>query len=296
MDSTPLSSTPAPPKAAPKRGHVPQYKLLFTEPKQVLQFDFMDGFRAEVVKGVTPSLLITHGFMLGSNYFPQQIGNSVYNLSIDVMKRTARVNATLDSMWHINGVVHGFLRPNLMGTLQMQTSRNPAEDRVVGELAYTGPDYTLNADVMVGRHVGFSYSQYVNKDWTMGLEAKYQLLDRDLSYAVSAKYDVGSNLIGGTISNQRILEAYYLKRASKRTKVVSMLRMDFENWKSELDVGCMYTFKSGKMHMSLNSSGILQSYIEEYVSRSIIMTLGIMHNIPTKQSSIGFSTKLILGI
>ena len=66
---------------------------------------------------------------------------------------------------------------------------------------------------------------------------------------------------GGTISNQRILEAYYLKRASKRTKVVSMLRMDFENWKSELDVGCMYTFKSGKMHMSLNSSGILQSYI-----------------------------------
>lgn len=108
----------------------------------------------------------------------------------------------------------------------------------------------------------------------MGLEAKYQLLDRDLSYAVSAKYDVGSNLIGtffffsffllrtgGTISNQRILEAYYLKRASKRTKVVSMLRMDFENWKSELDVGCMYTFKSGKMHMMLNSSGILQSYI-----------------------------------
>ena len=49
---------------------------------------------------------------------------------------------------------------------------------------------------MVGRHVGFSYSQYVNKDWTMGLEAKYQLLDCDLSYAVSAKYDVGSNLIG----------------------------------------------------------------------------------------------------
>ena len=32
------------------------------------------------------------------------------------------------------------------------------------------------------------------------------------------------------------------------------------------------------------------------MSRSIIMTLGIMHNIPTKQSSIGFSTKLILGI
>ncbi|CBK21086.2 uncharacterized protein [Blastocystis hominis] len=61
MDSTPSSPTPAPPKAAPQRGHVPQYKLLFTEPKQVLQFDFMDGFRAEVVKGVTPALMITHG-------------------------------------------------------------------------------------------------------------------------------------------------------------------------------------------------------------------------------------------
>lgn len=107
----------------------------------------------------------------------------------------------------------------------------------------------------------------------MGLEAKFQIPDRDLSYAVSAKYDVGSNLIGtffsfsfflctgGTLSNQRILETYYMKRASNRTKLVSMLRMDFENWKSELEVGCMYTFKSGKMHMTLNSSGILQSYI-----------------------------------
>ncbi|CBK21087.2 uncharacterized protein [Blastocystis hominis] len=72
--------------------------------------------------------------------------------------------------------------------------------------------------------------------------------------------------------------------------------MDFENWRSELEVGCMYTFKSGKMHMTLNSSGILQSYIEEYVSRSLIMTLGVMHNIPSKQSHIGFSTKIILGI
>ena len=35
----------------------------------------------------------------------------------------------------------------------------------------------------------------------MGLEAKYQLLDRDLSYAVSAKYDVGSNLIGTFFSS-----------------------------------------------------------------------------------------------
>lgn len=49
---------------------------------------------------------------------------------------------------------------------------------------------------MIGRQVGFSYSQYITKDWTMGLEAKFQIPDRDLSYAVSAKYDVGSNLIG----------------------------------------------------------------------------------------------------
>lgn len=32
------------------------------------------------------------------------------------------------------------------------------------------------------------------------------------------------------------------------------------------------------------------------MSRSLIMTLGVMHNIPSKQSHIGFSTKIILGI
>ena len=40
-----------------------------------------------------------------------------------------------------------------------------------------------------------------------------------------------------------------------------MLKMDFEDWKSELEVGCGYSFKSGKMNMTLNSSGILKSYI-----------------------------------
>ena len=66
-------------------------------------------------------------------------------------------------MWHISGVVHGFLRPNLMGTLQiqvaidslslsLQTSRNPAEDRVVGELAYTGPVSFLAARLPLGLH------------------------------------------------------------------------------------------------------------------------------------------------
>lgn len=61
IQSAPTPATPAPPKAAPKRGHVSQYKLMFSDPKQVLQFDFMDGFRAEVVKGVSPALMITHG-------------------------------------------------------------------------------------------------------------------------------------------------------------------------------------------------------------------------------------------
>ena len=58
-----------------------------------------------------------------------------------------------------------------------------------------------------------------------------------------------------------MLEAYYLRRASKKTSLVSMLKMDFEDWKSELEVGCGYSFKSGKMNMTLNSSGILKSYI-----------------------------------
>lgn len=35
----------------------------------------------------------------------------------------------------------------------------------------------------------------------MGLEARYQLLDRDLSYAVSGKYDMGSSLIGTFFSS-----------------------------------------------------------------------------------------------
>ena len=52
-----------------------------------------------------------------------------------------------------------------------------------------------------------------------------------------------------------------MKRASKKTQLVSKLAVDFSNRMSELQVGCLYTFKSGKMYMTLTSSGHLQSFI-----------------------------------
>ena len=66
---------------------------------------------------------------------------------------------------------------------------------------------------------------------------------------------------GATVSSTKQMEAWYMKRASKKTQLVSKLAVDFSNRMSELQVGCLYTFKSGKMYMTLTSSGHLQSFI-----------------------------------
>ena len=57
------------------------------------------------------------------------------------------------------------------------------------------------------------------------------------------------------------MEAYYASNPSKRTKLVSKLTVDFNNRMSEMQVGALFMFKSGRMHMSLTSSGHLQTLI-----------------------------------
>lgn len=86
----------APAKSTPKRAYPGTYDNLFMDAKSVVMVDILDGFRASIMKQVTPFFAITHEYefafgvaygcrlMLGSQYFPREIGNSLYNLSIDV--------------------------------------------------------------------------------------------------------------------------------------------------------------------------------------------------------------------
>lgn len=101
----------------------------------------------------------------------------------------------------------------------------------------------------------------MTKDITVGMEAGYNPLHKGLNYSVALRYVKDKMTLGGTFSSMKQLEAWYLLNASKRTKFVSKLTVDMKSRQSEMQVGCVYLFKSGKMNMSLTSSGHLQSYI-----------------------------------
>ena len=49
----------------PKRIYPGQYDHLFMEAKSLVMFDAMDGFRAEIMKQVTPFFTINHGYVNG---------------------------------------------------------------------------------------------------------------------------------------------------------------------------------------------------------------------------------------
>ena len=66
-------------------------------------FDAMDGFRAEIMKQITPFFSMTHGLMMGSAYFPREMGNSIYNLSIDCYYNKKNFNASVDSTGRVGG-------------------------------------------------------------------------------------------------------------------------------------------------------------------------------------------------
>ena len=95
----------------------------------------------------------------------------------------------------------------------------------------------------------------------MGMEAGYNPLLKGLTYAVAMRYIKDNMTFGGVLTSMKQLEMWYLLNASKRTKFTSKLTMDLKSRQSEMQVACMYMFKSGKMNISLTSSGHLQSYI-----------------------------------
>ena len=70
---------------------------------------------------------------------------------------------------------------------------------------------------------------------------------------------------GCTLSSLKQMEMFYVNSPSKRTKLVSKLTIDFNNRMSEMQIGCLYLFKSGKLHMTLTSSGRLQTFIVSFI-------------------------------
>ena len=65
IDNNIYSLQNSPPKNSPppKRIYPGQYDHLFMEAKSLMMFDAMDGFRAEIMKQVTPFFTINHGYI-----------------------------------------------------------------------------------------------------------------------------------------------------------------------------------------------------------------------------------------
>lgn len=89
--------------------------------------------------------------------------------------------------------------------------------------------------------------------------------------------NINPNLIisGCTLNSMKQMEAFYVNTPSKRTKLVSKLTVDFNNRMSEMQVGALYMFKSGRMHMALTSSGHLQTLIVGWNEMDLICVGGV---------------------
>lgn len=99
------------------------------------------------------------------------------------------------------------------------------------------------------------------------MEVGHSPVHPGLVYSVAMKRLLDNGFMGATLSSTKQLEAWYLFNASKRTRFISKMTVDLATRMSELQVGCMYYFKSGKMNMSLTSQGHLQSYIVEFAGK-----------------------------
>ncbi|KAK8819614.1 Tom40 [Blastocystis sp. ATCC 50177/Nand II] len=299
-DSAPISidqskpASAAPEKSTPKRAYPGTYDNMFMEAKSVVMVDILDGFRASVMKQVTPFFAITHELMLGSQFFPREIGNSLYNLSIDVFYRKKNINATIDSTGRIGGRFIWPINKEYNAIFNVVTSNVPGQDNATAELHYKGSDFHLTGKVASGSSLSATYCQYINDKWSAGMEVGHNPVHPGLVYSVAVKRLLETGFVGATVSSTKQVEAWYLMNASKRTKFISKLTVDLASRMSEFQVGCMYYFKSGKMNMSLTSQGHLQSYIEEYVTPSLLMTLSVDHNVFANMSRIGFGMKVTM--
>ena len=164
--------------------------------------------------------------MLGSQYFPREMGNSLYNLSIDVYRQRVsqescckaqkNFNATLDStgriagrvVWPVNKQWNAIFNAlvELCHKNDIQTSRMPGQDNFSAEVHYKGPvqvqnsyqmqDYHLSAKAASGSVLSVTYSQYIMKNLTLGMEVTRNPIRAGLAYSVAGKYTTGTNMFG----------------------------------------------------------------------------------------------------
>ena len=295
INETPAPQTPNASNQRPEREYPGTYDNMFADAKNVLLFDAMDGFRAEIMKQVTPFFTMTHSLMLGSQYFPREMGNSLYNLSIDVYRQRKNFNATLDSTGRVAGRFVWPINKQWNVICNALTSRMPGQDNFSAEVHYKGPDYHLSAKASSGSVLSATYSQYIMKNLTLGMEVTRNPIRAGLAYSIAGKYALGTDMFGCTLSSLKQMEMFYVNSPSKRTKLVSKLTIDFNNRMSEMQIGCLYLFKSGKLHMTLTSSGRLQTFIEEYVTPTLLMTISVDHSVFQNATRVGFGTKVMMG-
>ena len=124
----------------------------------------------------------------------------------------------------------------------------------------------MSGKVSLGSVLSLTYSQFVSDRLTMGLEAGYNPLHQGLSYSVGAKYGDGAGFLGSeeggvTCRRHRVVDEADGGLVHEEGLEENTTRLETRCGLQQPQVGCLYTFKSGKMYMTLTSSGHLQSFI-----------------------------------
>lgn len=255
------------------------FENLNKEYKYITTQDTFDGFRFEVDKNINKNLQSTHSLLLGTSLretgYLYQFGANFTNADNSLLMM-GRLN--------IDGSVNGRLCKKVTDEIDCKLNFNTyskKDNRNTYEMALevNKPKYTYNIKTLwQGTWVfNTSYTQMLNKKLQAGVDLTYITANSASIGSLGLRYNHKNNVITLQTLRQPNFKSpefmlqqvhgykiQYAKKISDRLAVATELEVTPETKESAMRVGWDYTFRHAKVQGSIDTSGKILVYTQDY--------------------------------
>lgn len=253
------------------------YDHALMDVKRLVSLDTHDGFRADIGKQVSPYMLVSHSFWLGTNMM-QDGSNKTYTFTSQVADESGVFLARVDPIrGTLDGRVQRMLGP-FMGKLQIVAGKEPGpNDQLLGEIDVGGMTWTGNlkyGSMGGGMVCGLNYFQSVTPSLALGGEGMYIAANGAMMSSYTGKY-TGKDYLSCINYNlgQSTLTLHYKKDITpKRVAIGAELSLNAMSLQSQAMVGAEFNLTRSKIAMCIDGGGKIQSTVQA--------SLGMAQNSP----------------
>jgi mitochondrial import receptor subunit TOM40 len=222
-----------------------------------------DGIKVDLNKGLSNNFMVAHHLAIGGS-------DEGYELRANFASESALLAGRMDSSGTTMAQIQHQTTPNLLSRIQMQLSPSLVASMAIADLEYSGSDYFATARLGTGEAYGLSYMQSITERLALGLSCDFQgtMMGQPHYQSVTSmcgRYNTPSWVATCQFLSVGMITGSYTRRVKDNILLARELQMSPLNLHSQATVGCEYKGESGVYRASINSNGVINSFVEKRI-------------------------------